>query len=65
MRPRQNPRSSSCNARQPRGCYGPRAPDGTWPGTCGRRDATVERALPDYDQRRTRLATTGTTLWLG
>ena len=27
--------------------------------------ATVERALPDYDQRRTRLATTGTTLWLG
>jgi predicted metal-dependent hydrolase len=27
--------------------------------------ATVERALPDYDRRRTRLATTGTTLWLG
>lgn len=27
--------------------------------------ATVERALPDYDQRRTRLAITGTTLWLG
>ena len=27
--------------------------------------ATVERALPDYDQRRTRLAATGTTLWLG
>jgi predicted metal-dependent hydrolase len=27
--------------------------------------ATVERALPDYDQRRTRLATAGTTLWLG
>jgi len=27
--------------------------------------ATAERALPDYDQRRTRLATTGTTLWLG
>jgi predicted metal-dependent hydrolase len=27
--------------------------------------ATVQRALPDYDQRRTRLATTGTTLWLG
>ena len=27
--------------------------------------ATVERALPDYDQRRTRLATTGNTLWLG
>ncbi len=27
--------------------------------------ATVERALPDYDQRRARLATTGTTLWLG
>jgi predicted metal-dependent hydrolase len=27
--------------------------------------ATVERALADYDQRRSRLATTGTTLWLG
>lgn len=27
--------------------------------------ATVQRALPDYDQRRARLATTGTTLWLG
>ncbi|SRR6266567_2754474 len=27
--------------------------------------ATVQRALPDHDQRRTRLATTGTTLWLG
>jgi hypothetical protein len=27
--------------------------------------AAVERALPDYDQRRTRLAGTGTTLWLG
>ena len=26
---------------------------------------TIERALPDYDQRRTRLAGTGTTLWLG
>jgi len=26
--------------------------------------ATVERALPDYGLRRTRLATTGTTLWL-
>jgi len=27
--------------------------------------ATVQRALPDHDQRRARLATTGTTLWLG
>ncbi len=27
--------------------------------------ATVARALPDHDQRRARLATTGTTLWLG
>jgi len=27
--------------------------------------ATVQRALPDYDRRRTRLATTSTTLWLG
>ena len=27
--------------------------------------ATVERALPDYDQRRSRLAVTGTALWLG
>jgi len=27
--------------------------------------STVQRALPDYDQRRTRLATTGATLWLG
>jgi predicted metal-dependent hydrolase len=27
--------------------------------------AAVERVLPDYDQRRTRLAGTGTTLWLG
>jgi predicted metal-dependent hydrolase len=27
--------------------------------------ATVERALPDYDRRRTHLAITGTTLWLG
>jgi predicted metal-dependent hydrolase len=27
--------------------------------------AAVERAIPDCDQRRTRLATTGTTLWLG
>jgi predicted metal-dependent hydrolase len=27
--------------------------------------ATVERTLPDYDQRRTRLATTGSVLWLG
>ena len=27
--------------------------------------ATVERALPDYDQRKTRLAATGATLWLG
>jgi predicted metal-dependent hydrolase len=26
---------------------------------------TVERALPDFDQRRTRLATTGAALWLG
>jgi predicted metal-dependent hydrolase len=36
---------------------GPRHTAGFW--------ATVERALPDYDQRRTRLASTGTTLWLG
>jgi predicted metal-dependent hydrolase len=27
--------------------------------------AAVQRAFPDYDHRRTRLATTGTTLWLG
>jgi predicted metal-dependent hydrolase len=27
--------------------------------------ATVERAMPGYEQRKTRLATTGTTLWLG
>ncbi len=27
--------------------------------------ATVARALPDHDQRRARLATAGTTLWLG
>ena len=27
--------------------------------------ATVERALPGYDQRRARLAATGTALWLG
>jgi predicted metal-dependent hydrolase len=27
--------------------------------------ATVQRALPDHDQRRTRLAAAGTTLWLG
>ena len=27
--------------------------------------AAVQRALPDYDQRSTRRATTGTTLWLG
>jgi predicted metal-dependent hydrolase len=27
--------------------------------------ATVQRALPDSDQRRTRLATAGATLWLG
>jgi predicted metal-dependent hydrolase len=27
--------------------------------------AAVERVLPDHDQRRTRLAGTGTTLWLG
>jgi predicted metal-dependent hydrolase len=27
--------------------------------------ATVERALPGYDQRRARLATIGATLWLG
>jgi hypothetical protein len=27
--------------------------------------AVVQRAVPDYDQRRTRLAATGTTLWLG
>jgi len=27
--------------------------------------ATVQRALPDHHQRRARLATTGTTLWLG
>jgi predicted metal-dependent hydrolase len=27
--------------------------------------ATVERALPDYDQRKTRLAAKGATLWLG
>ena len=27
--------------------------------------AAVERALPGYDQRRARLATTGGTLWLG
>jgi hypothetical protein len=27
--------------------------------------ASVERALPDCDQRRTRLATTGATVWLG
>jgi len=27
--------------------------------------ATVARALPDHDQRRARLATTGTALWLG
>ena len=27
--------------------------------------ATVQRALPDHDERRSRLATTGTNLWLG
>jgi predicted metal-dependent hydrolase len=27
--------------------------------------ATIERALPDYHQRQTRLAGTGTTIWLG
>ena len=27
--------------------------------------AAVERALPGYDERRARLATTGATLWLG
>jgi hypothetical protein len=27
--------------------------------------ASVERALPGYDQRRVRLATTGATVWLG
>ena len=27
--------------------------------------AAVERALPDYEHRKTRLATTGATLWLG
>jgi predicted metal-dependent hydrolase len=27
--------------------------------------ATVERAMPGYEHRKTRLATTGTTLWLG
>jgi len=27
--------------------------------------ATVERALPGHDQRRARLAATGTALWLG
>ena len=27
--------------------------------------ATVQRALPDHDQHRARLATAGTTLWLG
>jgi predicted metal-dependent hydrolase len=27
--------------------------------------ANVERALPDYEQRKTRLAATGATLWLG
>jgi predicted metal-dependent hydrolase len=27
--------------------------------------ATVERAMPGYEQRKTRLATTGATLWLG
>ena len=27
--------------------------------------ATVQRALPDHDRRHARLATTGTTLWLG
>jgi predicted metal-dependent hydrolase len=25
----------------------------------------VQRSLPDYEQRRMRLATTGSTLWLG
>lgn len=27
--------------------------------------ATVERAMPDYESRKSRLATTGATLWLG